>query len=436
MVGIMVGALLIRAFVAVGLGDIAEPVSGAYDQVSYDALAQRVLQGHGFSFPSPWYPFTMADQPTAHWSFLYTLYVAAVYGLFGHHPLVARLIQAIFSVLICWLIYRIGRRLFGEWVGLAAAALAALYGYLIFFSAALMTQTYYILFLLLALALALDIANGSAAGTLDRRALLIRWLALGAVLGIGALFRQTLLLFTLLLFAWLWWVGRSSRSNIDNSRIEELPKRTLSPLLGMLMALLVVAAFILPWTIRNYLVYQDFLLLNSNSGFWFYSSNHPNQGTNFNPNYVAPIPENLVGLPEPAIDRALLGQALNFIVHDPMRFILLTLNRTKDYFWIFPSEQSSLVSNLGRVFSFTLYLPFMLYGLVLSRQHWRECSLLYLYPVFDTTLCLVSWAAPRYRLPSDAIMMVFAGLAVVNVAKRLDIPRKMLQYLAPGVRTD
>jgi hypothetical protein len=202
----------------------------------------------------------------------------------------------------------------------------------------------------------------------------------------------------------------------------------------MLVTLLVIAACILPWTVRNYLVYRDFLLLNSNSGFWFYSSNHPNQGTNFNPNYVAPIPENLVGLPEPAIDRALLGQALNFIMQDPVRFFLLTANRTKDYFWLLPSEQSSLLSNFGRVFSFTLYLPLMLYGLVLSRHRWRECLLLYLYVAFDTALCLVSWSAPRYRLPSDAIMMVFAGLAVVALAERLDIPRKMLQHLVPKVR--
>ena len=43
---------------------------------------------------------------------------------------------------------------------------------------------------------------------------------------------------------------------------------------------------------------------------------------------------------------------------------------------------------------------------------------LYLYVAFDTALHLASWAAPRYRLPSDAVMMVFAGAAVVDVARR------------------
>jgi hypothetical protein len=38
---------------------------------------------------------------------------------------------------------------------------------------------------------------------------------------------------------------------------------------------------------------------------------------------------------------------------------------------------------------------------------------------FDTVLHLISWAAPRYRLPSDAVMMVFAGLAVADLAGRV-----------------
>src|SRR5207249_4560684 len=74
-------AIAVRLVAAAYLGDRAEPVSGAFDQVSYDTLAQRVLAGHGFSFPQDWYPFTPAGEQTAHWSFAYTLYLSAVYAL-------------------------------------------------------------------------------------------------------------------------------------------------------------------------------------------------------------------------------------------------------------------------------------------------------------------------------------------------------------------
>lgn len=404
--------ILTRVVVAFALGDGADPVSGAYDQVSYHTLAQSVLQGRGFSFPVDWYPFTQANEPTAHWSFLYTLYLAGVYALAGHHPLAARLVQVILSGLNGWLIYRIGRRLFGETTGLIAGGLTAMYAYLIFFNAALMTQTFYILALLLALDISMDLVQNSDSPGIRK------WIWLGAALGIAALLRQSILLFTPVLFIWLLWAMRAPRDPGQRAR-----GSTQKTIFGMIISLLIIAGLILPWTARNFLVYHDFLLLNSNGGYWFYSSNHPSQGTNFDPSFVAPVPDKLKSLDEPALDRALYREAFGFITADPVRFVLLTLNRTKDYFWILPSENSSLISNLSRLFSFTLYLPFMLYGLYLSRRQWRACLLLYLYVAFDSGLSLISWSAPRYRLPSDAVMMVFAALAIANPGERVGIQR-------------
>lgn len=444
-------SVLLRLVAGLALGDVANPISGAYDQVSYDALAQRLVAGYGFSFPTDSYPFVRANEPTSHWSFLYTLYLAAVYAIFGHHPLAARLIQVLVSGLQCWLVYRIGRRLYSEWVGVASAMLTAGYAYFIFFNAALMTQTFYIIALLAALDLTLTLAAQSrltsenlepATWNLQPETWNLKpatWLLLGLSLGVGTLMRQTLLLFMPILFAYIWWSRRrSSRSIPVGATIAQHPRGTddFSPLptiyypllTGTILSLVIIAALVLPWTIRNYVVYHDFLLLNSNSGFWFYSSNHPNQGTQFDATYVAPIPDNLKELSEPVIDRALLREGIGYIVADPIRFLQLSWSRVGVYFWVLPSDESSTISNLARLLSFTLYAPFMLAGLILSRHHWRECLPLYLYVAFDTTLCLISWSAPRYRLPSDSIMMVFAGLAIVALAQRLHILR-----LAPNV---
>jgi hypothetical protein len=185
------------------------------------------------------------------------------------------------------------------------------------------------------------------------------------------------------------------------------------------LCLLVVALTILPWTLYNATVFHDFLLLNSNGGYWLYASNHPNQGTTFDANYVAPLPDDLEGLSEPAIDRALYQRGLGFIVADPGRFVLLSFSRVGAYFWVLPSGESLTISNLARFLSFGLYLPFMLCGLWLSRRHWRVCLPLYLYVAFDTTLHLATWAAPRYRLPSDAVLMVFAGWALADLGARV-----------------
>jgi len=434
LIAIIALAVLLRIGAALYLGDRVEPISGAYDQVSYDALAQRLLAGHGFSFPVPWYPFTPADRPTAHWSYLYTVYLAGVYAVFGHHPLAARLIQAIVSGLHCWFAYRISRRLFGETVGMVAAALTAVYAYFIFFNAALMTQTFYILALLFVLDLTLQIRNSAIR---NPQSAIRHWLFLGLALGIGALLRQTLLLFAPILLAWLWRSTPSTQHALRSTQYatrntQHVPRFTfhisrftfyvsrftfhVSPLACVLA---VMGLLILPWTAYNYAAFGDFLLLNSNGGYWFWASNHPSRGTHFDGNYAPAIPEELHGLGEPALDRALYRRGLEFILSDPLRFLRLSLSRINGYFWLLPSAQSSLLSNLGRVFSFALYLPFMLYGLWLSRRHWRACLPLYLYVAFDTVLHLISWAAPRYRLPSDAVMIIFAALAVVSLMDRL-----------------
>jgi hypothetical protein len=410
---IIVLALAARLAVVLVLGDGANPISGAFDQYSYDALAQRVAAGHSFSFPTAWYPFTQPDEPTAHWSYAYTLYLAVVYAAVGHYPIIARLIQVLLSAIGLWLTFRIGRRLFGERVGLAAAALAAFYAYFVFFAAALMTQTFYIIALLAAMDVTLQLID---------RSRWRRWLALGLALGLATLLRQTVLIFAPLLLAWIWWRLRHTEDHAQSTDARALRSGGLqSSVAGPLLCLAVIALCVLPFTVYNYRTFNDFLLLNSNGGYWLYSSNHPDQGASFDGNYAAPLPEALRGLPEPAIDRALYRQGLQFIVDDPKRFLLLSMSRIGSYYWLLPSGASSLASNLGRVLSFTLYLPFMLYGLYLSRRRWRDCVPLYLYVGFDATLCLLTWAAPRYRLPSDALLMIFAGLAVVTLAERFGI---------------
>jgi 4-amino-4-deoxy-L-arabinose transferase-like glycosyltransferase len=109
LIAILLLAVLLRAGVAVYLGDT---VPAGKDEQSYSELAARLATGHGYSFERPWYPFAPADAPTAHWSFLYTAFVAGVYRIAGPHPLAARLAQALLAgLLLPWLTYRLARRM-------------------------------------------------------------------------------------------------------------------------------------------------------------------------------------------------------------------------------------------------------------------------------------------------------------------------------------
>lgn len=393
---IIVVAVVLRIVTALLLGDRIEVLPGIHDQLSYDALAQSLLAGKGYQFESGWYPFTPPHTPTAHWSFAYPAYLAAVYAIAGYHPLLARVIQAILAgILMPWLLYRLGSRLFERRVGLAAAALSAVYGYLIYHNAALMTETFYILAILVSFDVAYEMVESGG---------MHRWWLLGIFIGLAVLLRQAFLFFVPFLLGWLF-LTIHRKSSVGR----------LALVAG------VVALCILPWTLRNAIHYRAFLLLNSNSGYALYTSNHPDQGVIWRPDYTAPIPADLVGLNEAQLDRELSARGMRFVLANSWRYSRLTLSRIPYHFRFWPTPDSGMISNLVRMGSFGIYLPFIVAGLVLSRRDWRRLLPFYLFAVVTVGIHVLTWPGPRYRFPVDAMMMLFAGLAVLRLAERLHL---------------
>lgn len=418
-------AVLLRLAAAFYLGDTVQVLPGTADQLSYHTLALRLLDGYGFSFGEPWWPVTAANAPTAHWSYLYTFYVALVYLLFGPHPLAARLIQAVLvGLLQPYLAFWLGRRVFSVTVGLFAAALTAIYPYFIYYAATLMTEPFYITAILAALSFAMLLRQAlqADAGWMNRQTMSYS-LALGLALSVTILLRQLFLLFIPVIFFWIWMA--------NSWRITW--RLAASALISGGLVILVV----LPFTVYNYQRFDRFVLLNTNAGFAFFWGNHPIYGTHFIPilppemgSYLDLIPKELRHLDEAALDQALLGEALKFIQQDPGRYALLSLSRIPAFFMFWPSKDSDLISNVARFGGFGLLLPFILYGLArafipkppVQRFSLRlESNLLLLFILFYTVLHLLSWALVRYRLPVDAVFMLYAGLAFRDLASRLGL---------------
>ena len=300
--------MLLRVGVALYLGNTLEETrGGTYDQISYDMLAQRVATGHGFSFAVDSWPYARANQPTAFWSYLYTLYLTGVYALFGHQPLAARLLQAVaVGLLMPWLTYRIGKRAFGVRVGLIAAVLTAVYFYFIHYAASLMSEAFYIVGILwtvdVAMRLAESLVETRPSGT--GRAVRLG-LELGVAMAVTLLLRQVVIAFYAVLVLWLLWI--SARH-----------KTTRRAVLVLLTSALTLALLISPFIIRNYRVFGELAMPNTNAGFTFFWSNHPIYGTRFEAvlspshgvSYQELIPPELRDLNEARLDRALLARGL------------------------------------------------------------------------------------------------------------------------------
>jgi hypothetical protein len=177
-------------------------------------------------------------------------------------------------------------------------------------------------------------------------------------------------------------------------------------------------------------VYHQFLLLNSNAGYALFASNNPGLGIDWrNDQVVVPVPDELAGQNEAELTQVLTRRGVEFILADPERYLRLNLDKTLEYFRFWTSSDSSRTSNLNRVLSFGLYLPFMLFGLGFSFSRWRVFVPLYLFMVIHTAIHLLSWPSPRYRLPVDAVLIVFAGLALSELSGQLRSWRRSLSLM-------
>jgi 4-amino-4-deoxy-L-arabinose transferase-like glycosyltransferase len=430
-------SVLLRVLSAAYQGESVKVLPGVHDQISYHNLAVRVLGGHGFTFNTGWWPATRAGAPTAHWSYLYTLYLVLVYWFFGVNPLVARLFQAVIvGVLHPWLSWRIGARLSGERTGLFAALFSGVYAYFVYYSGSLITESFFVLATLWVLDLAMSLVTPKHGNSESRW----QWIALGCAVGVAVLLRQVFLLFIPLLLGWLLFNLYAQRRQMrDVAR-------------GIFTLGATVLLLILPWTIRNYFAFRQFVLLNTNAGFAFFWANHPSYGSRFIPvlsdssQYGAMIPDSLRELDEASLDRRLLKEGLRFVAQDPQRYFKLSLGRAGEYFKFWPSRDSAGTSNAARVLSFGIFLPFMILGIFVvtagclsrrSRDRSQPTSvsasthvLLTLFIMSYTAIHVLTWALIRYRIPVDGVLILYAAAAVPWLADRLHVNALMYRKTA------
>ncbi|HLG30622.1 MAG TPA: hypothetical protein VI387_10465, partial [Candidatus Brocadiales bacterium] len=302
-------------------------------------------------------------------------------------------------------------------VPLVAAGITVIYIYFIYYAAALMTESFFILGVMASLLLTMVLASRITESEYRNLAIV-----LGLTLSITVLLRQLFLLFVPFLFLWLIIF-------VYKQRLWSRLVSSVSIVVGILILT------ILPFTIYNYARFDRFVLLNTNAGYVLFWANHPIYGTQFKSasemgdTYQKLVPPELRHLDEAALDQALLKEGIGFIVDDPKRFIYLSFSRIPEYFKFWLDPTSGGLSNIARVGSFGLFLPFIIYGLLrplikVSRLPKFALSLqspspylllLYLFIIIYSAIHLLTWSQIRYRMPVDAVSVVFAALALAEL---------------------
>jgi len=341
-------------------------------------IARSLLLSHSFSAP-----FHDAHGPSAWLAPIYPGMVSAVFVVFGiqtHASALAVIaVNALCSALVGVVLYRIGAEFFSEPVGQTAGLLWAVSP-----AVAIMPLVNWdtcVSTLLAAFAVLLTLRSVLPGAILSRDR--PHFIA-GAMWGLAGLSSPALLAPVPFLAVWSWAGSKRLKAG----------------------ALFVVGAclLILPWTLRNYLVFQKFIPVRSN--FWAEMS-YGNLGFQ---NHATGDWMEYQRLGEVGFGAVSKQRTLQYIHDHPIDFAKHTLYRTGQ-FWIVPE-------GMWR-FSFWLTLATLL-GLWLIARKNRPAALMF--AIILTTYPIVyyiSFVFSRYRHPVEPIMYLSLAFLLIELGKYL-----------------
>lgn len=373
------------------------------DETCYDQLARAAIAGRGFTLERGWM-VAPPGKPTSYGGFTYPAFVTAMYALAGgRHQLPIYLVQCLLGAATVFGVFAIGRRIAGPRVGLIAAALFGVNPFTAWASVAMMTEAIFLPLVVGSIAFALRAWNSGRARD---------WAITGGIFGIACLTRSTLLYFLPVIL-----VGLALRH------------RGIAPIVRPALALLVVfAATILPWTVRNYRVHERFLLLDTKAGTNLWQYNNPNMVPEFGfraaggepPVPITPLETARRGGNEVDQDRAYARMVYAYARAEPAHFVSVLAHRAILALSPLPTTNlRPLNVVVGLLFRGTL-LVFALLGWLLLRRNWRAHFLVLALPVYWWALQTLSGPGHRYRLPVDFVYGVLAavGLAAAHAWMR------------------
>ena len=216
-------------------------------------VARAIAAGEGFSSP-----LRMVDSgPTAWFTPIYPYLVAGIFKLWGIYSysseIVIQTLNCAFASLTIIPIHAIAKRTFGNGAATGAAWAWAFFPTALFFPIIWIWET-----TLAALFFALIFWATLA---LRREHKLLPWLGYGTLWVVGTLINPSILSLFPFFLAWLVW---------------EAHKESAPWAKPVAAALLIFTIGLVPWTIRNYRVFDKFIVLRSNFGLELWLGNNPN----------------------------------------------------------------------------------------------------------------------------------------------------------------
>jgi len=427
LLGVLAIALVLRLFVAGWL--YGQPLY-VFDENDYNQIALNLLR-HGQFALEPGH-LTSIRPP------IYPALVAGVYAIAGEQNFTAvRVLQALLGTATVAVLYALARNMYGQRVGLIAAAIYACYPSLVATCGLLLTETLFTFLLCTACLL--------------MQQFLVRgkfWLlpALGVALGVGALTRSVLWLFPPVLLVFLLVCDPAPRWRMR--------------LLHAAVAIGTMIAVISPWAIRNTRLHHTFTAVDVMGGRNFMMGNYeytpldrPWDAISMSgeQSWIAVLkrnsPQESSELTQGQLDKRAMKAAVKYVVAHPgqtaqrdvakfFHFWQLEREIVAGLWWGYWNQVPTLVVLAMAVAIVGMYVTVMLSGVmgaaVAPASSWRMQAFLILLIAFVCGIHTLVFGHSRYHLPLMPLIGVFAAVAWTSPVKVLAQWRRPALWLAGG----
>jgi len=371
------------------------PVMPVSDSHAYDTFARTLVSSGVFGWN--------ADEPFSFWPPGTSLIYAALFRVFGAEYNTIIWLNLILSAGLIVLTMRLATRLYGARCALYSGWVLALWPTLVMFTTVLASELPFLVFV----TAALDV------WTLPSRRMLLRGVAAGALLGCAALVRPVAMALPVIIgVAVLLDRGLSKSAVFEQLRL-------------VVPALVAMACVIAPWTLRNYELYHEVVLISTNGGVTLWMGNAPGTtGEHMN------VPAWAERLRDDKQDKALGELAKTYIVNDPAGFAWRSLRK---FIWLYNHEsigvawnEAGLSARFGesalkplKVFTHVTWALILMTSvagllvLVKTRGFWRAvCGPVVITIAFYSAIHSAVVSQDRYHLEFAVQLALLAGVAL------------------------
>ncbi len=397
---LLVVAFLIRMGYILEIRDAPQTLAPSVDAAYHHQWANRVASGDPGDLPffrAPLYPWLLGG----------------TYKLFGDRPLPPRVLQVLLSTLTVWLLWSLGRRLFGAVAGWISGIVYTFYCLSIYFAGELLITTLIVFLDLVILWLLVRYhSNGKY----------WQWGLIGLLIGLSAIARPNILILLPVVLVVLWTTSKQLSMG-----------RRISNLIAVGLGIIIP---ILPVTLTNRIGGGEWVLIATQGGVNFYIGNNPEAtgahailpqfGETWELEDAKYLADQEAGKPltPGQVSSHYLRKGLNWISSHPFDWLWLTIRKTHLFFNAFEisnnrniyffSSQSKPLSRLLWL-GFGLIAPLGLLGAITTYKKNKKSRIVTWFILSYTLGVILFFITARYRMPIVPWMILFSAALVVQL---------------------